>query len=120
VNCRKLAEEIGRGLLPQSGHIIALCLGEPESVRTLASLFRSEVTAIVDLDADVTRLFGVKGTPTAVWVDEKGLVQRFSYPQSVDELIQFEAAGGSDRLSDQNEHTTLMAKKHGGKRWTMS
>jgi peroxiredoxin len=70
------------------GSVLVVCRSSPGRCRRIRELYGIDVPVVPDREFRISRLFGVTTVPTAVIVDDDGVVQRYGHPRRGDELVQ--------------------------------
>ena len=71
-----------------NGSVLVVCRSSPARCQRIRELYGIDVPVVSDTEFRISRLFGVTTVPTAVIVDDEGIVQRYGHPRRGDELIQ--------------------------------
>lgn len=84
--CSVTLDELEALSVKTSGSIVLFCRSDSRRCKELADTYRIRLPVIVDADLELSRRFGVAGTPTAILVGPDGKVQTYGQPMSGDEL----------------------------------
>lgn len=68
------------------GNILLVCRAAEEECRQLAASYAIQTTVISDSENVISDLFEVDSVPTAVLVDEDGLITSYGHPMRAEEL----------------------------------
>jgi peroxiredoxin len=84
-----------------NGSLVIVCrAGSQECGRIRDTYGLDTVPVVVDDAHEISHLFDVHSTPTAVLVDEAGVVQSYGQPMSADELAELFADGSATAVAD--------------------
>lgn len=84
--CSVTLDELQALSVKTSGSIVLFCRSDRRRCRELADTYRIRLPVIVDADLELSRRFGVAGTPTAILVGPDGKVQTYGQPMSGEDL----------------------------------
>jgi peroxiredoxin len=85
--CAPTLHELEALKLKVSGSVLIVCRAGREECVRLAESYRLAAPPIADDDLKLSRLFGVRVTPTAVLIDADGRIQSYGHPMRGDELV---------------------------------
>jgi peroxiredoxin len=98
--CSVTLDELEALMAKTTGNVVVFCRSTERRCRELAATYRLEVPLIVDEDLQLSRRFGVAGTPTAVLVAPDGTVRSYGQPMNGNELQSaFESVGDPEPIS---------------------
>lgn len=72
--------------------LFVVCRGTPTQCRKLAVDYDLTLPIVPDEDAELTRIFGVSATPTAVRISAAGVIESYGEPVRADDLAKLVAA----------------------------
>jgi peroxiredoxin len=98
--CSVTLDELEALSAKTSGNIVVFCRSSETRCRELAATYRLELPVIADEDLQLSRRFGVSGTPTAVLVGPDGEVRSYGQPMSGKDLESaLEGVDGHEAIS---------------------
>jgi peroxiredoxin len=84
--CSVTLLELEALLSKTDGHVVVICRSQADKCAQLAETFGLSVPVIADSELEISRLFLVTTTPTAVMIDSEGLVQEYGHPMGPDDV----------------------------------
>lgn len=92
-SCMVTLDELKPLATDRSRGLFVICDGTTADCSQLALDYRITAPVIADENAELKRLFGVAGTPVAVRVNARGVIESHGEPARGDELEEFLASG---------------------------
>jgi peroxiredoxin len=83
------------------GNVLVVCRSSPERCQRIQEMYELDVPVVSDTKFRISRLFGVTTVPTAVIVNDEGIVQQYGHPRRGEELIEiFDSDDGEVAAAD--------------------
>jgi peroxiredoxin len=79
-SCSATLDELQALELKVDGRVVLVCRATQIGCRELSAKYGFDGTVVVDPDGAISALFGVNGTPTAVIVSDRGMVETYGHP----------------------------------------
>lgn len=87
-SCAATLDEMAALVTKTNGNVIVICRSSPDRCRRLAEKYDVDVSVVADTEFRISKLFGVTRVPTAVLVNDEGIVDSFGHPRRGEELIE--------------------------------
>lgn len=84
--CKGLSESLGRGERESPVPMIAICQGKETSCATFASRLGPDIPLIADEEFEISSLYRVTGSPTAVVLNGDHAVRAYGHPREAGHL----------------------------------
>lgn len=84
--CRGLADSLGRLDPNKSVPMVAVCLGDDSGCTPFAEQLAAVAPLVTDPAGTIAGLYRIRGYPTAVIIDDQGLIRGYGYPRTQRDL----------------------------------
>ncbi|HZM77869.1 MAG TPA: redoxin domain-containing protein [Candidatus Limnocylindrales bacterium] len=94
-SCMATLAEVSALRLKVNGNLIIVCRAGSQECKLLQETYNLEnVPVVIDEAHELSKLFDVHGSPTAVLVGASGVIQSYGHPMGADEFAQLLAGDG--------------------------
>lgn len=85
-NCAVTLDELEGLKTKVNGNVVVICVADTEQSRSVAEDYQLSVPVVADPDEQITKLYDVAGTPTAVLVGKGGRILQYGHPSRADDV----------------------------------